>query len=309
MSVKIGFAILTHNEPEQLLRLVKTLNAMFGAPPIACHHDFGQCALDKARFPANVRFVHPHLVTRWGDITAPLAALRAFRLLRQHDRPDWYFLLSGSDYPVRPATEILRDLSEATCDAYLDNREIPFRPPPVDEPTDGHVLGRTDWVLMAYGRYCTLRRPTKRLLVRALLHGSLPRSEFVPVGERGVDRILHWFNFGRPSRIYGGDFWFHANAEAIGHLLDDPSMIQLVRYYRKRPNPDESIFHTALCNHPDLKICKNHKRYADWPASAHHPKWLDISDMDKIIGSGAYFARKIRDPKLYDLVETTRLQL
>ena len=66
MSVKIGFAILSYNEPEQLLRLVKTLNAMFGDPPIVCHHDFSKCSLDEALFPSNVRFVHPHMVTDTG---------------------------------------------------------------------------------------------------------------------------------------------------------------------------------------------------------------------------------------------------
>ena len=61
MGVRIGFSILSHNEPEQLLRLVKTLNAMFGDPPIVCHHNFSQCSLDEALFPTNVRFVHPHI--------------------------------------------------------------------------------------------------------------------------------------------------------------------------------------------------------------------------------------------------------
>jgi hypothetical protein len=127
MPFKIGFAIITHNEPEQLLRLVKILNAMFGAPPIVCHHDFSQCSLQESLFPTNVRFVHPYIVTRWGDITAPLAALRAFSLLRNADQPDWFFLLSGSCYPVRPADEIVADLSNTHYDAYLDNREILYR--------------------------------------------------------------------------------------------------------------------------------------------------------------------------------------
>jgi hypothetical protein len=73
MSVKIGFGILTYNAPGQLLRLVKTLNAMFGDPPIVCHHDFSKSSLDEALFPRNVRFVHPHIVTGWGDITVSLA--------------------------------------------------------------------------------------------------------------------------------------------------------------------------------------------------------------------------------------------
>ena len=89
--VKIGFVILLDNEPEQLLRLVKTLNAMFGDPPIASHHDFSQCPLNEKVFPRNVRFVHPHVVTRWGDMSAPLGALKAFSLLRGVTSPSRLF--------------------------------------------------------------------------------------------------------------------------------------------------------------------------------------------------------------------------
>jgi hypothetical protein len=117
MPLKIGFAIVTHNEPRQLMRLAKTLNAMFGVPPIACHHDFSQCPLDEAMFPKNIRFVRPAFVTRWAHISCPLGALKAFDLLRKHDQPDWIFLLSGRDYPVSKAEEIISDFSNSQYDA------------------------------------------------------------------------------------------------------------------------------------------------------------------------------------------------
>lgn len=124
MPPKISFAVLSHCQPEQLLRLVKTLEVMFDGPPIVCHHDFSQCSLEERSFPSIVRFVRPHIITKWGDITLSLAALKAFTLLREYHQPDWYFLLSGTDYPVRPASQILSELSSANCDAFLDNREI-----------------------------------------------------------------------------------------------------------------------------------------------------------------------------------------
>jgi core-2/I-Branching enzyme len=305
MSVKIGFAIVSHNEPEQLLQLVKTLNAMFGAPPIVCHHDFSRCSLQQALFPTNVSFVHPHIFVRWGHISLPLAALRAFSLLRKYDQPDWIYLLSGSDYPVRPVDEIVADLSNPNYDAYLDNREIVYRALPPGQTAQDGGFGRPSWIPLAYGRYCTWRRPTKTLL----FSGSfLSRRRFVPIRNHRIDCMTRWFQFNRPSRIYGGDFWFHANRKAIDRLLDDPSMKRLVRYYRTRELPEESLFHTALCNQADLRICKDHKRYEDWTSGGAHPKWLDMSDVPKIIASGAHFARKIRDAKLLEFVETTLLR-
>ena len=68
-----------------------------------------------------------------------------------------------------------------------------------------------------------------------------------------MERMTRWFQFNRPSRIFGGDFWFQANQKAIDRLLE-PAMQKLVRYYRGRHVPDESIFHTLLCNQADLRI-------------------------------------------------------
>lgn len=303
----ISFAILSHCQPEQLLRLVKTLEVMFDGPPIVCHHDFSQCSLEERSFPSIVRFVRPHIITKWGDITLSLAALKAFTLLREYHQPDWYFLLSGTDYPVRPASQILSELSSANCDAFLDNREILYRALPPGQTAEDGGFGRPSWIPLAYDRYCTSRRPAKRLLKRFLSSGSLSLKEFVPVRSQKIDLMTRWFQFNRPSRFYGGDFWFHGNRKVINHLLDSHSMKGLLRYYRTRMSPVESIFHTALCNHANLQICKDHKRYEDWTRGGPHPKWLDISDVPKIIRSGAYFARKFRDVKVLELIESTLL--
>ncbi len=306
MFVKIGFAILTHNAPEQLLRLVKTLNAMFGAPPIVCHHDFSQCALSEALFPPNVRFIHPHIVTSWGDITLPQAALKALESLRRSDQPEWFVLLSGSDYPVRSANDILADLTRTNYDAYLDHRQLRRHPVPPDNIPWSH--SHPAWTQMAYDRYCSYSfwSPSKKLL----LSGSFPfRKKFLSVRNQRMERMTRWFQFNRPSRIFGGDFWFQANQKAIDRLLE-PAMQKLVRYYRGRHVPDESIFHTLLCNQADLRICQDNKRFAEWTHGGDHPKWIEASDIPRILASGAFFARKFRpDGAVQALIDQTVLGL
>jgi hypothetical protein len=42
MSAAIGFIILSHDKPAQLLRLVRRLMKLYGDPPIVCHHDFSK---------------------------------------------------------------------------------------------------------------------------------------------------------------------------------------------------------------------------------------------------------------------------
>ena len=304
MPVKIGFAIVNYNEPEQLIRLVKTINDLYRTSPIVCHHDFSKCALREELFPKNMRFVHPHIVTQWGHITVPLAALRAFRLLREYYQPDWFFLLSGSDYPVRRADEVEADLSNTKYDAFIDHREILCDALPLGQTATDGGFGRPDWIPLAYDRYCTLRRPTKTSLFSGRL-SFFDRRQFVPIRNHNINRMSWWFQFNRPFRIYGGAFWFHANRNAIDRLLYDPSTRRLLKYYSTRFIPEESIFHSALCNQAGLRICKHHKRYEDWSEGGAHPKWLDVSDVPKIFDSDAYFARKFRDIKALELVDST----
>lgn len=288
---RIGFAILSHSEPQQLYRLVTTLNAMFGHPPVVCHHDFSKCSLDEAAFASNIRFVHPHFVTRWGHITLPLAALKALSVLRSHEQPDWFVLLSGSDYPVRPAKDILADLSSSAYDVYLDNRPILYRDIPPGQ-TAAAGFGRPEWIPKAYDRYCAFRVPVPLPSMKLLFSGTLPfQRKHIRIRHPDLIRLLQR---NPPVRIFAGDFWFEANRNAVNRLLDDGSVSRLVRYFSRRPIPEESFIQTALCNQPDLRISSDNKRYEDWTNGGAHPKWLEASDVPKILLSGAHFARKFR---------------
>jgi hypothetical protein len=274
--VKIGFAIVTYNEPEQLLRLVKTLNAMFGDPPIACHHDFGQCPLERSVFPRNVQFVIPHHATKWGHLSVCLAALKAFRLLKDHHEPDWFILLSGSDYPVRPAVEIIAELCGSHFDAYMDYREILLGQPPPDQTSD-IGFDRPEWIPLAHNRYCSSLlwwpKPSKSLLIG----GILPfRRSYISIKNPRIESVVQLLHLGRSPRIFGGDFWFQANRKAMHALLNPKPLRKLVRYFRGREIPEESLFHTALCGNSALNINKHHRRFANWAGNGRHPQWLEI---------------------------------
>ncbi len=313
MTITIGFAVLSYNEPAQLRRLVTTLNGMFGAPPVVCHHNFSQCALDEAQFPPNVRFVHPHDETPWGHITTPLAALKAFDVLRAYARPDWFVLLSGSDYPVRPAREIAAELSDSKYDAYLDHREILYRALPPGQTALDNGFSKPSWIPVAYDRYCAVRFWMPVWWPRS---SNASRSGLFPFQKRHLlfrsPRIIRCLQFDRPSRIYGGGFWFQANRKAIDRLLDHASMPSLVRYFRRRQIPEESLFHTVLCSQPDLRISRDQKRFEDWTTAGigAHPKWFEASDLPKILASGAHYARKFRpNGELQDVIDSAVLRI
>jgi Core-2/I-Branching enzyme len=268
MNPPIGFALATHSNPRQLERLVSRLNAMFDHPPIACHHDFSQCALSTDRFPKNVSFVRPHLRSAWGAFSLVQVFIRAIeQLYAAPVNPDWCVLLSGADYPIKPAAQILNDLQAGGYDAHICHEWI----------RAGAL--ETVWQKVSYERYCWkwIRVPltNKRLILK---HPLLTRP-FLP--------------FSKKFRCYSGSDWFSTNRRATQYLVESyKSNVKLANYYRQVFIPSESYFHTILANAPALKLKNDNWRYTDWLPGSPHPRTLGLADLPKLLASPAHFARK-----------------
>jgi hypothetical protein len=273
----IGFVILSHSNPEQLLQLTRRIGSMFPDAKISCAHDFGQTPLDPGSYPTFVSFVRPHVSTRWGHISLVHAAMRALRELYEKEDPDWFVLMSGSDYPVVTADTILSELKTGRYDAYLDFREVTYG------------FSRPGWVPLAYDRYVAkvvINYPsvTKRLR---------PTRRTLFIRHPWLAWPFHPFRSN--LRCFGGDHWFTANRRVARVLLDEyENGERLIKHFSKRPVPEEAFYHTVICNQPGLRVSGDNKRYADWSLGEAHPKFLDVGDLPAIAASGAYFARKFR---------------
>ncbi|MGP8122524.1 MAG: beta-1,6-N-acetylglucosaminyltransferase [Xanthobacteraceae bacterium] len=272
MAFSLGFVLLTHDRPQQAARLVKRLNAMFGFPPIAWHHDFSQCpALPAEALTPNVTVVHPHTETAWGKFSLVEAAMRALETLFASDRaPDGFVLLSGADYPVKPAERILRDLSTSPCDAHIGHEPIIY---------DRY---QRPWQETCYDRYCALHVRLWPGGATLKVRHPLLVAPFVP--------------FTDTFRCYAGEFWFCGRRSAAEYLIArHRSRPELGDHYRVRQYPDESYVQTILGN-SGLKLSNYNWRYVDWyPPEGPRPKRLTMEDLPKLRKSAAHFARKF-DP-------------
>jgi hypothetical protein len=276
----LGFLILTHDNPPQLMRLVRRLNAMFGAPPIVCHHDFSKCRLDTTELPANVSFVRPHLVTargRWSVVEATVAGLRV--LHERDDAPEWVTLLSGADYPIKTADVILAEVTGSPGDAFVEYISVD-----PEAPQTPHE------------RRCAWRYFRRHIELPSFIQRYMPFSE---------NRALPaWFPqrsapFTNEFQCYAGSQFFTANRRSVRHLLDwyatRPALANY--YYRARvPSPEESYFQCVWCNEPSLRVMNDNKRYVDWSPGTGHPKTLTLDDLPLLVKSTAHFARKIEAP-------------
>jgi Core-2/I-Branching enzyme len=282
--LSIGFILLTHGNESQALRLVSRLNQVFDDPPIACHHDFSKEAFQIDKFPGNVHFVQPHVRTQWGTISLVTAMLKALRLLYDKSTPDWFYLLSGADYPIRDAESIRSELAGTPFDAYLRLRRIDHARVPDRAAEDGGGLESQAYLRLAYQRYIgrsfpipSWRHPHRGPAARHI-HLLTPR----------LLKGLHPFN--ENYSCYAGNQWFAANARAAAALLA-PEQEKLLKYLTGRFPPDEAFCPTVLGNAVDLKVGNESKHYIRWQAG-HHPRLLDESDLPDMLSSNAHFARK-----------------
>lgn len=286
----IGFILLVNPRSplEQSERLIRTLNRMFDHPPIACHHDFGQNPRFIENCPANLKLVRPHVATRWGDFSCVEATIKAMRLLYAGgEGPEWFVYLSGADYPIKPAHQILAELQASPFDGHIEHKLV--------SEGDLHYPADPDyprgwkwetWLKQCHRRYCSLR-----VDVRGINRYLRPSTRTFwlenPIFTRG--RLPFTPDF----KCYAGEVWFTGNHRCARRILDfDDSDQQLAAHYRRALVPEESYLQTVLGNAPDLKLSQNYLRYVDWTTRASNPKLLTSDDLPLLMKSKAHFARK-----------------
>ena len=286
MSKAIGFVIISHNYPQQLLRLVRCLQRNYNNPPIAIHHDLAQSQIRRDDFPSDIQFVSPHVKTRWGQFSIVAAGLRSLELLYKDATPNWFVLLSGADYPVMPADRVLDELASSDKDALLEYREVPTFPStlPLSTPEHSHVEGFTlpGNLALAWRRYVGLNLwfPIIRSGPRIGRH-----TIYLPIKD--------WRSpFGPQFKCFYGDQWFTGTGRVAEILLNPTEKhMQLRRYLRLRAVPDECYYQTIIANVPGLKISKATRRFSEWTGGSG-PKVLNLNDLEAIVLSKAHFARK-----------------
>lgn len=280
-SNSIGFILLTHTKPLQIYRLINKLNMMFNYPLIVCHHDFSKCDLSGDTLSKNVLLVRPHLQTEWAGFALVEAPIQALRLMYEvPDPPDWFVLLSGADYPIKTARQILDDLTSSSSDAYIQHEQITYKTYKSD------VKPNMLWLKNSYQRYCTKsfsfdysKKYLAHLNLEICLEHPLLTKPFLP--------------FSKKVACFSGSQWFCANSKAAKYIIDFHSQINpLTLYYSKLKYADESYFQTVLANASHLKLQNDRRRYIDWSDGGCHPKTLLMEDLPNLLASSAHFARK-----------------
>ena len=311
--MKVAYLIQTHKNPEQIYRLIRTL--IQGSPQcrIVVSHDNSQCQLDEALVGSlgNVSVLYNR--AHRGDFSLVQGYLDALRwLIRGNVAFDWIVNLSGQDYPAQPLPRIEAFLAETKFEGFMHHFDAFSNSP---SNAWGARQGR-DRYLYHY-----------RVLTRGLTRWEWRLSR---LPAQAVNRIQRFIRLNTSADLllgirasappfnshfvcYGGPYFMTLSrrcAEYIDHFIQQRP--DVVDYYKRTFNPDESFLHTVLANSGRFRFCNDSKRFIDWTVDfAGHPRILTVADLPRITGGEFHFARKFdieRDGKVLDLLDESILK-
>ncbi len=270
-----------------MLRLARRLRAGSPDAPIVLHHDERRSRLDEGALAGlGIDRIRPPMAVEWGAGSQLDLHLRCYAWLLERVAFDWVVLLSGQDYPIRPLADIERDLGAARYDGFVHSEVV--APPPWSRAASGEFARRY------FYRYRPIPPPRPRLRRAITAARPLLTLREMPAGTMLGRRVRAPFSAALPCRR--GPDWVTLSRRAVV-ALDGAARArpELVRHYRRTLIPTESFAHTVLGAAPEIRLSADTRRFSVWTPSAHRPGVLGRADLDRILGSGADFARKF-DP-------------
>ena len=305
--MRIAYFLTSYQSPDAVLRLVRTLRRGDPDCHIVLHHDVHRTPLDQDA----VREAGVHLLTSdhpivWGDMTLEALRWRAYRwMLDNLDGFDWVVLLSEQDYPIAPLAQLKARLESADCDALLPGERA-------DQVED--LNARRDTILRYGYEYRTMPSTGIAGRLPARLKHVLRRARVFAYSRIGdVQKRVHFYFFPEaldlPTKLgvrlpqlgYRPDFpaWFHPAWFALSRRAVE-CVVQYVeahpdyvRYAARTIIPLESATGSILFNDPSITTIWSvihYVRFSD-PASGR-PDVFDLDDVDELVNSGHFFARK-----------------
>ncbi len=297
----LAFLVLSHRDPEQVLRLVRALGED-GHAAVAVRHDQRRSELpeDDVRTAGAHPLSDAHEVG-WGDLAYVQMVLDSLEETVRSTGADWLVTLSGQDYPLRPAADLARHLHDTEYDALLyDSWPLDLRTPP--GPPKDEFFRRYRY------RHYAMPRRAARVIGRAL--GRLAYQRSMPAGSPDLLGVLpprHPFKRGLRCHVSGD--WLMVDRAAVESLLafarDHPAVM---RHYARTAMPSESFFATALAADPAISIGPAPRAIRFQPGAAH-PDTYGEADVDDLLASGGFLARKFdeqADPAALDRIDAAR---
>lgn len=266
--MRIAHLIMAHKNPMQLLRLVNRLKC--NNTDVYIHVDakvdikpFNQVAL-----PAGVTFIDKRNNCTWGGFNFVQAIFNSMHEIIQSNRNyDFINLLSAQDYPIKNI-----DIFNEYLSANINNNFISFE---TDE--------NSEWWQKASARYQKYHLTDFNLRGKYFLQSII--NKIMPI--RKLPHHLKPFGSNKSC-------WWTISGACAAHITQsffaDDKLRKFLKYCW---GIDEIIIATLIMNSPyKNSVINNNLRYIDWSEGNANPKILLKTDLNNILNSGMFFARK-----------------
>jgi hypothetical protein len=284
--VKIACIVLAHRSPRQLACLLSSLRH----PRVSTYLHLDRRVPDKpfrrAFAGANLRDVVllPRRAARWGGIELVDASLDGLAH-GARDGCDYFFLISGQDFPLRSPPQLIAFAEDAGPRSYLTHWSL---------PTTRWRLGgrdRTDfYTFTVLGRRetCFPRgEDTSSLSRKGRALNQVLRIASVPKRPRGFPNYL---------RPFGGHQWWNLSRPAAEFVLEFVrERPEYRRYHEHTSCPDEIFFQSILLGSDfanRFAVVNDDLRFTLWAEAESHPRFLTVADLPAMLHSDDLFARK-----------------
>jgi len=265
--MKIAHLIMAHKNPEQLGRLLSALQ----------HEDFyffihldSKCDPKDYEQLANrprVQFTARRFAVRWASYRFTNAIIECTRdILNSGQAFDFVNLLSGQDYPIKPAATIRDFFARHKGYSFLSFEGE-------DSAWWQHAKSRIEKYHTTYFQF------KGQYALQRLVNKVLPRRRF-PL----------------PYALYGGSdgSWWTLDAACARYLVNFMDEHRKLRWFSMFTwGSDEFLIATVLMNSTfKSSIINENYRYIDWSEGGANPKLLTADDFPKLAHAHKLFARK-----------------
>jgi hypothetical protein len=291
--VTVVYIVVSHRNPDQVVRLVRVLCEGPSARVLVRHDPRGE-RLERERIEAaGGEPVEDRIESRWGGWSHLRLIVSCLREAAARHDPDWVLVLSGQDYPLRPLADIEADLGASPADARLGSvRQVETHRP---------AAGDDEFFLRCRYRHYARPRVFPASLPRPIRPLVYARDLPPLVGVRRIDPA--------PLTFFASADWLTLGRAGMRAVLAASENRRLTRHFRRVAVPSESFFASVLLSDPSLIVEHDNRRFSPFAAGSPHPDTLTSDDYDRLLASGADFARKFdttRDPHVLDLLDEHR---
>lgn len=283
--------ILAHKNPEMLIPLVGYFKRDC---MVYIHFDaaspFPASVQSVLRDYPQVKGIYQECKVHWGGFSVLQAELFLLRKALSDSQADFYHLISGQDYPIKPLRAFLSFFENHPGQDFIEYRELPL------DSSHFDVLRRL-YLFQPHDRV-NARSRQGRNLVMAWSHHQL-KNGF----RRKCPRHF--------PQYYKGSQWFSVTDTSArllsAYTSESPAFLDYLRYEFA---PEECYVPTVILNLSPVPHQNDNLRYIRWKSEhGSNPSNLGMEHFEDIRQSDAFFARKMEKPYCVPLIQHIDQQL